>query len=331
MMTDDRKKIVVLATGGTIAGTGRSGSTMEYHAGGLDISALISETQNISDLAWIIPEQFCNIDSCDMTTSKWIKLAKHINEIARDEEIDGIVVTHGTDTLEETAYFLNLTVKTSKPIILTGSMRPSTALSADGPLNLYQAVSLACSEEAIGKGVMVVFSEGIYSARDVQKSHCFNASAFSQKDLGCMGYMRDQLAVFYNQSIKKHTVETEFDIDKVKELPNVKIAYFYADASEEILDYLAKDSDGIVICGAGCGMFSERWANKIKGIINMGIPVVRTTRVCNGAIINDGVPYDLHEIISGDTLPAQNARVLLALALTKTYDTKEIQAMFEKY
>lgn len=323
------KNIVIIGTGGTIAGVGRLGNTSSYEAGQIEVNDLVDAVEGISSLANLSTNNITNVDSCDITQQDHIKIANYINESSKDDNIDGFVVTHGTDTLEETAYFLNLTVKTNKPVVITGAMRPATATSADGPLNLYQAIVLARSEKAIGKGVLVSFCDCIYSARDVHKVSCFKVNAFNQKDFGCLGYVRDDEVYFYNESSKLHTVESEFDLKDVRELPYVSIAYFFAGADVGILDCLSKKSKGIVIAGAGCGGSSKIWNKKIEELLKGGFPVVRSTRISSGLVTSE---KSLNEYgICADTLPPQKARILLSLCLEKTKDLEKISEMFKKY
>lgn len=238
----DLPTVVVLATGGTIAGTGEAGKTTGYSAGQLDVGTLVASAAGITDIANVRGVQVCNVGSDDITDAYWIQMAQTINELAADDAISGFAVTHGTDTLEETAYFLNLAVKTDKPVVITGAMRPSTATSADGPMNLYQTIALAANPDAAGRGAMVVFSDGIYGGRDVQKVNTFKTDAFSMRDMGCLGYMQDNNAYFYNATTKKHTVDTEFSVDGLDALPAVGVAYFTIDADPGVLDYHAQSA-----------------------------------------------------------------------------------------
>lgn len=267
------KNIIILATGGTIAGTGEEGKTTNYTAGNIDIEVLVSSVRNLDKIANIYGEQIANVDSNDITMNHWLILANRINELSKQDDVDGFVITHGTDTLEETAYFLDLTVKTDKPVVLTGAMRPSTATSADGPLNLYQSVALAASDLSRGHGAMVVFSDGIYSGRNVQKINTFKTNAFNSIEFGCLGYMRDNIPFFFNKSIKPHTIYSQFDVTGLTELPKVSIAYFHIDADPSIIDYFAQNSQGIVIAGAGSGTFSSNWLEEIRNLETKGIPV----------------------------------------------------------
>jgi L-asparaginase len=325
------KNIVILATGGTIAGTGEEGKTTNYKAGNLDIEELVSSVTNLDKIANIYGEQIANVDSNDITINDWLTLANRINELSRQPDVDGFVITHGTDTLEETAYFLDLTVKTNKPVVLTGAMRPSTATSADGPLNLYQSVALAANVLSKGQGTMVVFSDGIYSGRNVQKVNTFKTNAFNSIEFGCLGYMRDNIPFFFNKSIKPHTVDSQFDISGLTELPKVSVAYFNIDADPSIIDYLAQTSEGIVIAGAGSGTFSSNWLKEIEKLEAKCIPVVRSSRIGSGIILKDSTIDKYANCIPSYTLSPPKARILLSLALTKTKDYYEIGRIFAEY
>ena len=194
------KNIVIIATGGTIAGSGDAGKAADYQAGRISVSDILESVPSIRSLAHLKTVQMCNIDSNDMDEERWIALRDLIDAYGADPDVDGIVVTHGTDTLEETAFFLNLTLRHDLPVVLTGSMRPATAASADGPMNLYQAVALACSEEARGAGVLAVFSDTIYSGRDIRKSNSYKTDAFEIGHFGSLGYMRDDQVCFLSRS-----------------------------------------------------------------------------------------------------------------------------------
>lgn len=326
---NELKNIIVIGTGGTIAGAGEAGKTISYQSGQIEVGDLISGICDLKSIANVTSKELLSIDSCDITERDWIHLANYINEMSNDEDVDGFVVTHGTDTLEETAFFLNLTVKTGKPVVITGSMRPSTAMSPDGPFNLFQAVALAASEEAVGKGVLVAFSDSIYGARDVQKINTYKTSAFSHRDLGCLGYIRDDEVYFYNSSTKRHTFNSEFDVSELGELPNVGIACFYADADVKILDYLYKNYQGIILAGAGCGGCSTVWDKKLKEFASKEFPVVRSSRISNGLVTSEYTNQQRR--LFSNTLSPQKSRILLALALTKTKNMDEIKNIFELY
>ena len=310
--------VVVLATGGTIAGEGSIGKATNYRPGQLDVNALVGMAEGAHDIANVRAVQICNVNSDDITAEHWIALARAIDEMAAEPDIDGFVITHGTDTLDETAYFLNLVVKTDKPVVLTGAMRPATATSADGPMNLLQSIALAGSPQARGRGVMVVFSDGIFGGRDVRKISTFQTDAFSASDFGCMGYMIDGEPHFYNASSKAHTTATEFEVESIDELPKVAVAYFAIDADPALLDFLVDSgARGIVIAGAGSGCYSKAWNDR------------SSSRIGAGMITHDDA-YQGNLVRSNDLAP-QKAAVLLRLALTRTNDPTEIQAMFDRY
>lgn len=322
--------VVALATGGTIAGQGSAGKATNYRPGQIDVDTLLALAAPDQDLANVRGEQVCNVNSDDITSRHWIQLAQAINRLAANPEIDGFVVTHGTDTLEETAYFLSLTVKTDKPVVITGAMRPATATSADGPMNLRQSIALAGHPSARGKGVVVVFSDGIFSGRDVRKISTIQTDAFSANDFGCMGYMVDGVPHLFNASVKPHTLATEFDVDGLEDLPPVAVAYFAVDADPAVLRFhVDRGAKGIVVAGAGAGCYSMPWNQAIQELEGTGIPVVRASRIGAGLITHDD--FYRGNLVQGSDLPPQKAAVLLRLALTRTADRDEIQRMFDTY
>ena len=323
------KHIYILATGGTISADGPKGKTAGYRDGVFDVDALIRAVDGLGALAQVQGEQIFNISSDDVTRENWLTLAGRINTLSRDPEIDGFVITHGTNTMEETAFFLQMTVKTDKPVVLTGSMRPATANSADGPQNLYEAVALAASEEARGKGVLVVFSDSIYSASMVQKQNCFRPEAFDGRDFGCLGYMQDGRAMFLQSPARPHTTQTAFDTAGLRKLPDVEIAYFYADAPTAILDALAAKVDGLVVAGAGAGLMSRAWQARVSEI-SRRIPVVRCTRIGSGYVGRDVCDETLGAICGGTHSPVQS-RILLMIALTGTKDPEALAEVFRTY
>lgn len=326
------KRIHVIATGGTIAGVGERGATGGYAPGVLTIDELLKTLPTRHALATVTGEQYASLNSDDITQGIWLDMARHINRLAASDDYDGFVITHGTDTLEESAYFFHLALKTRKPVILTGAMRPATATSPDGPLNLHQSVALAASDAARGQGVLVLFSEGIYSARDVRKGNTFRTHAISGGDMGTIGLMRDEVPVFYHASLMRHTVETPFDLERTEALPRVAIAYFHVDAQPEILDALAAGHDGLVVAGAGDGVVSLRWEERMRALCAAGFPIVRAMRVPDGAVFRGaGMPDDEIGTVAAGSLSPEKARVLLMLALSITHDAGALQKMFEQY
>ncbi|ENU2659890.1 type II asparaginase [Campylobacter jejuni] len=331
-MKKAKSRIAILGTGGTITGFIDSTiATTGYTAGAIDIDVLIKAVPQIRDLADISWEQIANIDSSNMCDEIWLRLAKKIAKLFA-EGIDGVVITHGTDTMEETAYFLNLTIKSDKPVVLVGAMRPSTAISADGPKNLYNAVALVANKEAKNKGVMVAINDKILSARGVVKTHSLNVDAFSSPDFGDLGYIVDGKAFFYNNVTKAHTKNAPFDVSKLTSLPKVDILYSYSNdgsgvAAKALFEHGTK---GIVVAGSGAGSIHKNQKDVLKELLKKGLKVVVSSRVVAGCVAVSDSDEKLG-FISAEDLNPQKARVLLILALTKTSDPKKIQEYFLKY
>ena len=325
-VSESKPKIVVLATGGTIAGVGEAGKAEGYEPGCLTAEELLSAVPQLADVADIEAIQVCNVNSDDMTAEVWLTLAHTINEMAADPEVKGFVITHGTDTMEETAYFLNLTVRTDKPVVLTGSMRPATSISADGPMNLYESVCVAASEEAVGQGVLIVFSDRIYAARSVTKTSTYSVMAISAGETGDIGVVRGNSVFLYESPSRRHTVRSEFDVSGLDTLPKVTILYFAVDADPELLRYAAEHSDGLVIAGAGAGEFSEKW---IEVINELTIPVVISSRIDDGVITKNNLLC--RNTVAANSLSPQKAAVLLRLALTEEASREKLEQLFMQY
>ncbi|EAL1510214.1 type II asparaginase [Campylobacter jejuni] len=331
-MKKAKSRIAILGTGGTIAGFIDSTiATTGYTAGAIDIDVLIKAVPQIRDLADISWEQIANIDSSNMCDEIWLRLAKKIAKLFA-EGIDGVVITHGTDTMEETAYFLNLTIKSDKPVVLVGAMRPSTAISADGPKNLYNAVALVANKEAKNKGVMVAINDKILSARGVVKTHSLNVDAFSSPDFGDLGYIVDGKVFFYNNVTKAHTKNAPFDVSKLTSLPKVDILYSYSNdgsgvAAKALFEHGTK---AIVVAGSGAGSIHKNQKDVLKELLKKGLKVVVSSRVVAGCVAVSDSDEKLG-FINAEDLNPQKARVLLILALTKTSDPKKIQEYFLKY
>ncbi|ECK6872902.1 type II asparaginase [Campylobacter upsaliensis] len=329
-MAEAKPKVAILATGGTIAGSIDSAvATTGYTAGVVGVDVLIKAVPEIQNLAKIEGQQIANIDSSNMRDEIWLKLAQEINKLFASG-VDGVVITHGTDTMEETAYFLNLTIKSDKPVVLVGAMRPSTAISADGPKNLYNAVALAADKNA--KGVMVAMNDKIQSARAVVKTHTLNVDAFSSPDFGDMGYIVDGKVYFYNNVAKAHTKKAPFNVKNLKELPKVDILYSYSnDGSGVAAKALFENgTKGIVVAGSGAGSIHEAQKEILKELLTKGLKVAVSSRVVAGRVAVSEADNKLG-FISAEDLNPQKARVLLMLALTKTNDPKKIQEYFLKY
>ncbi len=324
-------KVTILATGGTIAGSAASSTQLtDYKAGALTAEQLISAVPSLKDVAQLSAEQISSIASGNITFEIWLKVAKRINELLAGDT-DGIVITHGTDTMEETAYFLNLVVKSKKPVILVGAMRPATAISADGPLNLLQAVAAAGSKEAMGRGVLVILNGEINAAREVTKTNTTQPETFRSNDLGFLGYMMGMKPVFYRQTARKHTADSEFDVSKLTALPKVEIIYNYVNPSLDALNgIVAGKPAGIVSAGTGNGSLYDGYREVLTKASKDGIAVVRASRTGTGFVTREGKDETSGFAVS-DNLNPQKARILLMLALTKTKDIKEIQRIFDTY
>ena len=323
-------KIAILATGGTIAGSIDSAvATTGYTAGVVGVDVLIKAVPEIQNLAKIEGQQIANIDSSNMRDEIWLKLAQEINKLFASG-VDGVVITHGTDTMEETAYFLNLTIKSDKSVVLVGAMRPSTAISADGPKNLYNAVALAADKNA--KGVIVAMNDKIQSARAVVKTHTLNVDAFSSPDFGDLGYIVDGKVYFYNNVAKTRTKKAPFNVKNLKELPKVDILYSYSnDGSGVAAKALFENgTKGIVVAGSGAGSIHEAQKEVLKELLAKGLKVAVSSRVVAGRVAVSEADKKLG-FISAEDLNPQKARILLMLALTKTNDVKKIQEYFLKY
>lgn len=328
-----KPRVIILATGGTIAGEGASADRAAYTAGKVPIASLLKAVPGIEKIAAITGEQVANVGSQDMTIDIWMKLNKRINEIYANNEAEGIVITHGTDTQEETAYFLNLTVRSDKPVVLTGSMRPSTAISADGPKNLFDAVTVAASPKSAGRGVLVVFNESIFDGRDVSKGNTTKVDAFYSPNLGPLGQVYDGRIVYYQNAMRKANKETPFDITGVNSLPRVGIAYMYADADALAINNFVKDGyKGIIIAGVGNGNFNKAFYDAIAAAVKKGVLVVRSSHVGSGRVTQyDEVDDKTLGTIVSDDLNPQKARILLMLGLTKTTNRDMLQNYFFTY
>lgn len=325
------KNIVIIATGGTIAGSGELGRTTEYRAGTVDAREILNSVPQAAQLANIRLISLMAIDSNDMDTTHWLKLRNTINELAAQDDVDGIVVTHGTDTIEETAYFLSLTVNTNKPVVLTGAMRPATATSPDGPFNLYQAIALAADDQAKGCGVVCLFSSTIYSARDIVKVNNYKIDAFSSlHDYAALGYMRDADVFITSSSRTRHTTNSKFAKLTLTSLPKVAMATYYAGAPANILDTF-KNFDGLVVIGTGSGNYSTAWQYKMDQLADNGLVIVRGSRVSNSIVFDEPV-FDPHDhFIGNNTLTPFKSRILLMLCLSQTDNLQQIRQIFTEY
>jgi L-asparaginase len=325
--------VVVLATGGTIAGAAGSDVQAAYTSGQVGVEQLLAAVPQTKEIATLRGEQISNIGSQDMNDEVWLKLARRVNELVAMPDVDGVVITHGTDTIEETGYFLNLVVKSRKPVVLTASMRPSTALSADGPLNFYNAVAVAANKDAAGRGVLVVINDWIHGASSLTKTSTTAVQTFLSPLRGLVGTVAYGKSEFYRGPVGKNTVDSEFSLDGVTALPRVDIIMAYENMDGKLIDAaVAAGAKGIVIAGVGNGNMTASALEALGAQAKKGIVCVRSTRVATGQVgRNVEVDDDKLSLVASDDLNPQKSRVLLRLALLKQRPLTDVQRLFQEY
>jgi L-asparaginase len=327
----DRKPCVaIVATGGTIAGVGASATrTASYRAGAIGVDALVESVPGLTGMARIRTAQFSSIDSKDMTPAMWVLLARKIQSLLDQDDVDGVVITHGTDTLEETAFFLHLCLRTSKPVVMTGAMRPSTSLSADGPANLFNAVTVAANTASAGQGVLVVLNNQIHSARDAVKASTYSVAGLQSPEVGPLGWVQDEHVSFQRSLVRQPAWALLPSM--AEPLPTVEIVLAYAGASRLGIDAFVKAGvDGLVIAATGAGSLSRPFESGIAEAVEHGVVVVRASRVGAGHVLRNGAaPDDALGTIAAEMLAPTKARVLLMLALSSgVEDPVELQGIF---
>jgi len=325
------KNIVVLATGGTIAGAGSGG--YGYSAGQFKVEDLIAAVPGIANLAHLRGEQVANIGSQHMNDEIWFRLAGRVGAALAEPAVDGVVITHGTDTLEETSYFLNLVVQSDKPVAFVGSMRPATAIGADGPANLYNAVAAAVSPRARGRGVLVVFNDGIHASRNVTKTNTTNVDTFESPNRGPMGVVQMGTIHWFEPTGKRHTTQSEFTIAGRRDLPDVEIIYAHANMGARLIEAAVDGgAKGLVIAGVGQGNVSQPALDALAKAAREGVAVVRSTRLPRGLVLrNNEIDDDALGFIASGELNPCKSRVLLQLALLEPRDPTDIQRIFDEY
>jgi L-asparaginase len=328
-----KPRIVIVATGGTIAGSAESTTAAGYKSGAVAVETLINAVPQMKKFADVRGVQVSSVGSQDMNDELWVKLATEVNGLLAKPDVDGIAITHGTDTMEETAYFLNLVVKSDKPVVLTGSMRPSTSLSADGPLNIYNAVGVAGDPRAKGRGVLVVANDDIHGARAITKRHTTDVETFVSPEAGLIGVCLFDDREFSRSPARAHTTATPFKVAAGQTLPRVDVIYAHAGMSPDLIDAaVAGGAKGIVIAGVGDGNMTTPALEAVKRAIAKGTVVVRSTRVGEGIVRrNIEVDDDKTGTVVSKELNPSKARVLLKLALTQSSDPKKVQELFDKY
>ncbi len=328
-----KPNVVILATGGTIAGAGASAlNSATYAAAKVGVDKLIAGLPELATVANVRGEQVFQVASESLTNDNLLTLAKRVSALAKQDDVDGIVITHGTDTVEETAYFLTLVERTSKPIVMVASMRPGTALSADGALNLFDAVAVAGSKDAVGKGVLLTMNDTIESGRDVSKNINIKTNAFSSQ-WGPLGMIVEGKNYWFRAPVKRHTMNSEFDIDTITALPNVGIAMGYEGVEPTAIEALGKSGvKALVHAGTGNGSVANRIVPFLQKVRADGAIVIRSARVPDGFVLrNAEQPDDKYDWVVAHDLRPQKARILAMVALTKTSDTKELQRIFWEY
>lgn len=324
------KNVRLLATGGTIAGAGE-GSSASYRAGVVPIDAILRAVPGLAAIANVSAEQVANVGSYDMDEAVWRKLLGRVQAAVSAPEISGVVITHGTDTLEETAFFLSLTTPSTKPVVVIGSMRPGTAISADGPQNLMDAVRVASSDQARDRGVLVAMNDTMFDPVSVTKMDVRRVNAFGAPSRAPIGEVTDRPRFFAAAG----THDVAFPLVG-ETLPRVAIAYAYAGIQGDDIRAVAKDAKALVIAGVGAGSFSAGARQAVKELTSRGIPVVRTARQGIGDVwINPPTMGELSDealqTIAGRELTPAKARILLMLALQAPRSRAELQTLFDRY
>ena len=333
MPQPSRPRIVIVATGGTIAGSAESTTAAGYQSGGVAVDVLIAAVPQMKKFADVRGVQVSSLGSQDMNDELWVMLATEVNHLLAAADVDGVAITHGTDTMEETAYFLNLVIKSDKPVVLTGSMRPSTSLGADGPLNIYNAVGVASDPRAKGRGVLVVANDDIHDARAVTKRHTSDVQTFVSSEAGLVGVCLFDDREFVRSPARAHTTATPFTVVTGQVLPRVDVIYAHAGMSPDVIDgAVAHGAKGLIIAGVGGGNMTTPALDAVKRAIGKGVVVVRSTRVGDGIVRrNIEVDDDTVGTVASKELNPAKARVLLKLALTQTSDARRVQEFFDTY
>ncbi|NKJ49326.1 L-asparaginase [Burkholderia sp. SG-MS1] len=329
----DKPNIVVIGTGGTIAGRGESAAnTSAYECSVLTIDEILAAIPETAPLANLRTEQLLQIGSENFDNGHLLKIGKRVSEVLKDDSVDGVILTHGTDTIEETAYFLHLTLKSPKPVVVVGSMRPPSAMSSDASLNLYDAISVAIHPDSRGKGTLVVANEEIHTARDVMKTNSFKLEAF-RSPYGALGYVVEGQPRYYRAPSRDHTMKTEWSIDELHALPKVDIVYAYGALDEDVVGSVASDARGLIFAGTGNGNVAERIVAPLRAATRDGLHVVRASRTGNGVVIRNGAqPDDDYDWLVVDDQAPQKARILLMLAMSShPHERSALQAAFYRY
>jgi L-asparaginase len=326
-----RPKVRLIATGGTISN--RTG-------GRLSADELLQSIPTLDRYVRADGEQFANVASSELTLTQWLDLARRINQAFReDPELAGVVVTSGTDTLEETAYFLNLTVRTDKPVVVVGSMRNPSTLGYEGAANLLEAFRVAAEPASRGRGVLVVLNDEINAARDVTKTDALRLHTFQSRGYGVLGVVDSDRVVYYRSGLKRHTAQSEFDISSLKQLPRVDVIMVYQGASGDLIKAAVdRGAKGLIIASAGAGATSGTQRDGIQYAVEKGVFVVTSTRTGSGRVAatsrlraDTDDPQEASYRIGAEDLAPVKARILLMLAIAAHADGAAVQRMFSEY
>lgn len=333
-LAQEKPNVVILATGGTIAGAGADASnSATYQAAKVPVDKLIAGLPQLAKVAKVRGEQVFQIASESFRNDNPVTLGKRVSTLVKQDDVDGIVITHGTDTAEETAYFLNLVIKTEKPIVVVASMRPGTAMSADGALNLYDAITVAGSKDARGRGTFIVMNDEINSGRDASKMVNIRPDAF-RSPWGPLGMVVEGKNYWFRKLDKRHTMNSEFDIDRIDALPLVEIAYASGNVNDTAHRAFANaGAKAIIHAGTGNGSVSATLVPALQELRGKGLHIIRSSHVNAGGFVirNAEQPDDKYDWIVAHDLNPQKARILASVALTATHDSKELQRIFMEY
>jgi len=335
---EEKPRIILLSMGGTIAARTLDRLNITDYGGARGVRMApqewIDDIPELDQIASVVTENWRLPEDTKggMNFEHWFKLARRLQELARDDSVDGMVITHGTNLMAETAWFMNLVVDIEKPVVFVGSQRPWDGISSDGPLNLYNAIRVAASPSAAKMGVLHVMNDAIHTAREVTKANAYRVETFKSYDLGPIGFADSDRIVFYRAPLRRHTHSSEFRIDDLAEpLPKVEIVYSYTEASGSPVDALVEDGvGGIVVDGSGAGGFDGGIPEAVRRAQEKGVVIVATTRT-RGGRVQDNLLRRERKIIPGDNLPPEKARILLRLALEKTKDPEEVRRIFSEY
>lgn len=327
---EEKPTIAVLATGGTIAGVAETDVEVTYDPSKLSVESLLASVPALAKIAEITGEQVAQVSSQDMDDTTWLKLADRVNALLADETIDGIVITHGTDTMEETAFFLDLVTDSPKPVVLVGAVRAASSLSADGPLNLFNAVAVAGDPASRERGVLLVMNDTIHSAREATKTNTMDLNTFDSPNTGPVGEVHFGQIAYYAPPRPR---PEPFDIAGLEELPRVDIVYAHANMDGALIDAAVDaGAKGIVIAGTGNGNMSKAALAAVERAVKQGIVVVRSNRTGSGQTTrNHEINDDDLGTVAADNLNPQKARVLLRVVLTVTDNPADVQETFDTY